>query len=230
MSRIVSCLAFCSLINSAMGSNLAVETYTASGTLQVTLPGTPSGGGIDFSISYGLTSVDFAPGSVSFLGTSVDFDGTEADFLASSFTGSAHVPTTAGPATVDVTATGTVSGAFNSSLNAVVLGADFDAGFSSNSFDLSNGQALTKSYSTGVWSSAVVPELNGVVVTITASSSITSVDAALGLVSGTGGGTISVPAKIPTLSEWGLILLLAAFLGVGIVIFSRRREVAELAG
>jgi hypothetical protein len=94
----------------ARAQSTQVETFTASGVVQCTLPGTPSPSGVNFATQASVMSVDFTPGSVVFNGTPVDFDGTEPQFLASAIDGPLVVPVSSGPAITTVIGTGTVLG------------------------------------------------------------------------------------------------------------------------
>jgi hypothetical protein len=140
-----------------------IETYTATSTVNITLPGTPSGGGIDFDASLTLNSIDFAPGAVVFQGQPVDFDGKEADFIGPQYTGTVHFPAAAGPAVVTPQFNFSVTGPFNGSWIIDLPGVQLGPLFSPNYLDIAPGGVNMNSIAPS-WQSAVVPQLNGAIV------------------------------------------------------------------
>ena len=115
---------------------MAVETFTGSATNFLVLPGTPSGGGIDFTGTTSVSTLSFTPGSVTFNGQPVDFSGTEADWLVSSYTGQVNIPVNAGPTTVTCTGSMVVTGpALNGTFDTEFTGVDLGPAFGSNNLD-----------------------------------------------------------------------------------------------
>ena len=203
-----------------------VETVAGTVTLVVDLPGTlDGGGGVDFDGQALITSLDFAPGSVLFEGMPVDFDGTEADFLVSNYNGTGNVPVLAGPATVTVTGSGAVTPPVDIVTTFETNNLQLGPGFGIGQIDVVQGSANTTS-ATGLWSSALVPELNGFQVTFQKDGQVIVVDAIGGLIdySFTGSIFAEVPS-VPTLTPWGLTLLAAGLLLLlGYAVIRRQRE------
>lgn len=219
---LLSALALVLVSASSARAQVAVETFSGSGTFNLTLPGTPNGGGVDFAASGALNTLAFTPGSVTFSGQPVDFSGTEASWLASSYTGNLQVPVNAGPATVNAPWNGTVAGATNSNFNGTVQSLDLGPGFSASNLDIVNGSSYDTDGTTNSWSSGVVPELNGATVDNVCTSNVTAVDPINGIVNASGNGTIFGTLVIPVLSPLGMLLLSAGLLGLGVLLLRRR--------
>lgn len=211
------------------GQGLAVETFTASGTATLVMPGTPQGSGIRFVGTATPGSVTFTPGPVMFNGQAVDFAGTEANWLASSYGGSVLFPVASGPATVNVTGTLSIAGAATYNTRWTEDNISIGAAFGSSMFDVAAIPSQPfgpKRGNAAVWTSPVVPQLNGANVTLTVHHALTSVDPVNGIVSATMSGVIGALGDhgVPTLGEWGLIVLALGFLGIGGVIIHSRRS------
>jgi hypothetical protein len=210
-------------------AQVAVETYSVTYIIDVNLPGTPSGGGIDFGGAGLTTTLSFTPGSVTFEGQPVDFSGTEASFLAGTYTGSAHVPVTGGPAAVPVDGQGTSTGGVNSTWDLHANPVELGPAFSGINLDVVIGQMPGGQASTTNWNSAVVPELNGaslVTVGPSGSATVTNVDPIIGLVDVVcGSGVINATSgvAVPTVTEWGLIILTLGFIGIALMMLRRRQ-------
>ena len=189
------------------------------------LPGTLVPEGVDFTVVFTPTSLDFTPGSVTFEGTPIDFDGTEADFLGGFYVGTVHVPVDSGPATIPVT------GAGLSKSTLVVADWNFDVGplelgpaFSESNLDVVVPSAGTSSATTDNWNSPLIPELNGLSVTVEADFTIVNFDLINGTVDTQSQGSIFAPTvPILTLSTWGLLLLAAGIGGAAVTVLRRRR-------
>jgi hypothetical protein len=207
-------------------SQTTIESLTLSGTYAISLPGTPVGGDIDFTGQLNLTSLDFAPGAVTFNGTPVDFDGTEADFLSYTYDGLDRLLNSPGNP-VPGTGTSNVTGpginmTSQSSLNSIDLGPAFTESF----FDIVVPSTFDYTEIIDSWSSSVVPELNGARVTVSGTNDVLNVDPINGLVDVTGSGTIFADPIVPTLSLWGLLILLTGIIGIAVLMLRRRRITA----
>lgn len=221
---LLSFFVFSGLITVPIHAQTDVETYTGTGTAVIDLPGVPNGGGVDFDVDFIVTSLDFAPGAVIFEGTPVDFDGTEADFLATSYDSDVGVPVNSGPATVDVTHDGSVSGAaLNSTFSGNGTSVDLGPGFSMGVADVLVGSDYASAVTTSNWNSTVIPELNGVSVSSTADNDILAVDAIGGIIDMSYTGTLTAFSAVPTLGEWGLIVLTVGLIGMALMILRRRQ-------
>jgi hypothetical protein len=206
-----------------------VETFTVTGTYNANLPGVVVGQDVDFTGGFAVTSLDFAPGAVSFAGTPVDFDGTEASFLANSYTGDYQIPSLPG---FPVEATGTANttgGAGNMNSTSEGFGLALGPGFSSTNLDLVPGESYTYKEYIPSWNSPVVPELNGAKVHVTGTNDIVGIDPINGIVDVSGSGSVFAIAEVvPTLSMWGLAVLLTGLLGFAILALIRRRQAASV--
>lgn len=138
-----------------------IDKFIWSVTIDVSLPGTPGPGGLDFGSSLKINSIDFAPGAVTFEGQPVDFDGKEPNFLAGTYAGTLHVPATQGPAIVDFRfdfdVTGPFIGFWSIELRDVPLGQDFSA----DHFHVLSTSPVNMNSVAPSWNSPIVPQLNG---------------------------------------------------------------------
>jgi hypothetical protein len=226
---ILTVLGVVALVAVPLSAQVSVETYTYTGTYNVTLPGTPSGGDVNFTGNLMITSLDFTPGSVTFQGQPVDFDGTEASFLANSYSGASDVPNNPGSPVNTAGAATTAGPAGNMNGTTEKNSVDLGPGFSAANldivinFDYDGLDRLTS------WNSPVVPELNGREVEVHTNSTVLGVDPISGIVDVGGNGEIFGIPLIPTLSEWGLILLALGLIGLAVVYMYRRRSMAPAA-
>ncbi len=218
--------------NGTIFATAPVETWTATQTFVVSMPGTPDGGGgIDFTGTQPVNTLAFTPGSVTFAGQPVDFSGTEASFLATNYAGTANIPVTAGPGVAGATINWSSSGAVNSTWTSNLSGVTLGPSFSASNLDVVVGSSFGFANNTPLWSSGVVPELNGATVDVNGTNQVTSVDPINGIVNVSGNGAIfATPAPaVPTLPEWGLILLGVGILGFGALLLLRRPRGATAA-
>jgi hypothetical protein len=211
----------------ALAQTTQVETFTAAGVVNCTMPGTPNGGGLTFSTNATLQSVDFTAGSVIFNGTAVDFDGQEAAFLASTYNAGVQTPVHSGPATVVVTGTGTIGGGgFGGGGGGCrVVGSNVPLGplFSSSRLDIATGPGVNLTTIVPVWSSSSLPQLNGHGVTADGPLNITSVDAVNGIVNFTLSGKIFAGnTVVPALTTLGFICLAIGLFGLAVLALTRR--------
>jgi hypothetical protein len=183
--------------STSAGAQVAVETYTGTGTYNFALPGTPNGSGIAFAEDLAVTSLTFTPGAVTFNGQPVDFSGTEASFLANTYgSGTTFVPVAAGPAVVDpTTVLPAAGGALNGNLLYEREGLNLGPGFSASLLDILPGPHRKPTISPD-WSSPVVPELNGLPVEQDIAEIVTLVDMVLGIVDVSFNGAILAPENI----------------------------------
>lgn len=152
-----------------------VETFTATATYNIIIPGNIVGPDIDFTGGMTITSLDFTPGSVNFEGQPVDFDGTEASWLANTYEGSASVPNLPGTA-VNPSGSGTTAGpagamSGNQGKNGVNLGPTF----SDSNFDLVVPSTFDGIDQIPSWNSPIIPELNGTQVIIITRSDVVNI-------------------------------------------------------
>ena len=219
------CITFIALL-AASGSAQVVETFSGTRTYFYAMPGAPDGGGgLDFNYSSFLSALVFTPGSVSFDGQPVDFSGTEAAWLASSHSGTANFPVTAGPATVDTTGTFVWSGPALNGAGARDQGnVDLGPGFSASSLDLAVSFPYDGRDHVLSWSSGVVPELNGQKVDIKMQETVFAVDPVNGIVDVSFSGQIVVIQDpiVPVTSPVGLWLLGLGVLGLGLMFLRRQ--------
>jgi hypothetical protein len=146
-------------------AQVQVETFNATATFQIDIPGAIVGPDIDFTGTLTITSLDFTPGSVTFQGQPVDFDGTEANWLSNTYSGALTIPAMPGasvPAAGPATTTGP-AGNMNGNMNKNSL--DLGPAFSDSNFDLQLPSSFDSDDHT-MWSSPVIPELNGAPVSI----------------------------------------------------------------
>jgi hypothetical protein len=207
-----------------LATEVAVETYTGTNTVNATMPGTVMGNEIRFSGIKTITSVTFNAGPVDFYGTSVDFAGTEANWIGT-YTGSLDVPDLPGQ-TVTATGSGSVTDPpVNISGTGWASGIQLGTQFAANKLDVLTG-AISGASNWALWNSTIVPALNGNYVRGVGSGSILTVDATNGIITASGSGTIYAvrPADIPALSQWGLIILAIGLIGAGALLVNRRRS------
>lgn len=99
----------------------------------------------------------------------VDFDGSESSFLGTTLSGFVDFPASGGPATVSTTWTITMTGpAASADWTGGHTDVDLGPAFSSSAADIVTGIDTAYVATTSNWSSAVVPELNGALVTMSA--------------------------------------------------------------
>jgi len=209
---------------SALAQTVQVETFTAAGVVNCSMPGTPTSGGVTFSTNATLQSLDFAPGTVFFNGAAVDFDGQEASFLSGPYTATVQTPVLSGPATVVVSGTGVATG-HGGGGGCRVIGSNVPLGptFSSSHLDVKTGPGVNLATTVPAWSSTSVPQLNGHVVTTDGPLTVTSVDAVNGIVNFTLSGNIFAGnAVVPALTTLGFLGLAIGLFGLAILALTRR--------
>jgi hypothetical protein len=210
----------------AVAQTVQVETFTATGVVNCTMPGTPTSSGVTFSTNATLQSLDFAPGIVFFNGTAVDFDGHEAAFLSGPYTATVQTPVLSGPATVVVSGTGVGGGLGGGGGGGCrVVGNNVPLGptFSASHLDVKTGPGVDLATTVPAWSSTSVPQLNGHVVTTDGPLTVTSVDAVNGIVNFTLSGSIfGGSSVVPALTTLGFIGLAIGLFGLAILALSRR--------
>lgn len=173
---------------------VAIETYTGTQTIVVGMPGTPSGGNVDFAGVMNFTTLTFTPGAITYGDTLIDFSGQEQAFLLAQYNIALSFPNSPG-ATVTAVGTWSVVDIGDGLLSWENVG--LGSSFSSASFDLvlfSSFQSLVTDIE---WNSTVIPELNGNLVSLDGAHTITGVDAANGILTVTASGTIFAE-PIPT--------------------------------
>lgn len=227
--RMLVALAGCSAVvaaASAWAQTVEVETFTGTGRVVCTLPGSPSGGSLNFSSTATLQSVDFTPGAVVFNGTPVDFDGTEPAFLASPFPGTMTTPVLVGPATVTVTGVGTGGGfGGGGGGGCMVVGPNVPLGanFSSTRLEVATGPGPSLTSTIFEWGAPILPQLNGRRVSADGPINVTSVDAINGIVNFTMSGKIFAGSQaIPALTTLGFLGLAIGLFGLAVLALSRR--------
>jgi len=202
-----------------------VESFTAGGVVDCVMPGTPFGGGLRFTSSTTLQSLDFAPGSVLFAGLVIDFDGREAAFLANTYNSTLQEPLAVGPGTVTVSGTGTVGGGGGGG-GCYSVGPNTPLGptFNGSHLDIATGPGINLTSTFPSWDSAAIPQLNGRTVQVDGPINVTSVDAVNGLVNFTMNGKIYAGSTVvPALTWLGTICL-----GIGLTGFAVRRMANRL--
>lgn len=208
----------------AGAQSVQVETFTATAMADCAMPGAAGGGIVVFSTAATLQSVDFAPGTTFFNGVPIDFDGTEPSFLASTYTGGVVTPVTAGPASVSISGTGTVGGGSHGG-GCSVAGSPvpLGPGFSPSNLDVAIGPGIDLTTNVPVWTSSVLPQLNGRNVYAQGPMSVTSVDAVNGIVNFTfSGGIFAGSAAVPALTTLGFVCLVTGLCGIAVAAMSRR--------
>jgi len=212
----------------AVAQTTQVETFTAAGVVNCSMPGTLAGAGVSFSTNASLQSLDFTPGTVFFNGMAIDFDGREAAFLANTYNGSVQTPVAHGPATIVVSGTGTVAGGGiggGGGGGCMVVGGDVPLGttFSSSRLDVTPGPGVNLTSTVRAWNSSSVPQLNGRVVTVDGPLTVTSVDAVNGIVNFTMSGKIFAGSQaVPALTTLGFIGLAIGLFGFAVLALTRR--------
>jgi len=207
-----------------------VETFTATGVMNCSLPGAPSPPGVTFSTTTTLQSVDFAPGSVGFQGMPVDFDGQEPTFLASTYNATIQTPVVMGPAIVVVSGTGTViggGGGGGGGGGCLVVAPDVPLGpnFSPTRLDVVGGPGVSVTTRLLEWDSSAVPQLNGYVVSAEGPVTITAVDAVNGIVNFSLNGSILVGSQaVPALTWLGSVCLAIGLFGLALLAIFRKRS------
>ena len=233
--RIINCrrametLAGCTALALAAGASaqtVQVETFTGSAVAHCTMPGSPSGGKVNFTSSATLQTLDFSPGSVFFNGAAVDFDGHEAAFLSSPFPGTVTTPVLIGPATVTVTGVGTGGGfGGGGGGGCMVVGTNVPLGntFSSTRLDVTTGPGIGLTSTIFDWSSGTMSQLNGHQVSSDGPINVTSVDAVNGIVNFSMSGRILVGSQtIPALTTLGFLGLAIGLFGLAVLALSRK--------
>jgi hypothetical protein len=204
---------------------VVVETFTGAGTASVSMPGMSNPPYVEFQGQIiAITSVDFASGSVPLQGKMIDFDGWETDFMSmsSTYTGGVRIENLPGQI-VNAYVFGLVDGGgqhykLSGSTGDLSLGPSF----SINSLDLTNNSTFQSTCETPDFHLEEMPELEGYMMRTTSSTTITSIDAANGVIDANVSGTIYAIVQIPTLTTWGFIVLAIGVIGIGITILRRR--------
>jgi hypothetical protein len=205
-----------------------VESFTATGVMNCALPGAPTPGGVSFSTTTTLQSLDFAPGSTVFNGMSIDFDGQEPTFLASDYNATLETPVGMGPAIALVTGTGTVlggGGGGGGGGGCMVVAPDVPLGpmFSPTRLDVLAGPGISVTTTLLEWNSSAVPQLNERVVSAEGPVTITGVDAVNGIVNFSMSGSIVAGTQaVPALTMLGSMCLAIGLFGLAIVAIFRK--------
>jgi hypothetical protein len=208
---------------------VAVETFTNAYTASVSMPGMSNPPYVEFQGQIiAITSADFATGSVPFMGHLIDFDGFETDIMSmsSTYTGGVRIENLPGQI-VNAYVFGLVDGGgqhfkISGSTNDLSLGPSFSV----NSLDLTMNSTFQSTLETPDFHFQALPELEGCMMRWTSSTTITSMDAANGVIDANVSGTIYAIAQVPTLNSMGFILLAVGIIGMGIIILQRRRRLA----
>jgi hypothetical protein len=206
---------------------VALETFTGAGTASVNMPGSSNPPYVEFNGQIiAISSADFASGSVMFNGVPIDFDGFETDIMSmsSTYTGGVRIENLPGQI-VNGYVYGLVDGGGqhyegSGSTNDLSLGGSFSV----NSLDLTVNSTFQSTCETPDFHCEAIPELEGVMMRTTSSTTITSVDAANGVLDASVSGTIYAITQIPVLTKWGFVVLALGVIGMGILILQRRRK------
>jgi len=218
----------CLLLSPASAETpVAVETFTGAGTASVSMPGWSNPPYVEFQGQIiAITSADFASGSVPLNGKLIDFDGFETDIMSmsSTYTGGVRIENLPGQI-VNAYVAGLVDGGgqhykLSGSTGDLSLGTNF----SINSLDLTMNSTFQSTCETPDFHFQALPELEGYMMRTTSSTTITSIDAANGVIDANVSGTIYAIVQIPTLTTWGFIVLAIGVVGMGITILRRRRK------
>lgn len=199
-----------------------VETFTFTGVYNVSLPGVVVDDDVNLAGDLTVTSLDFTPGSVTFEGQPVDFDGTEASFLANSYNGSLRLWNAPNQTVLGVGGASTSGPGGNMNSESKAAAVNLGPGFTAGQLDIQSGSTFSFKEFISSWTSPAVPELNSYPAFVTGTSQITAIDAINGTVNVSGAGSIFGLPIVPTLSQWGLILLALGLTGIAVLRLRRR--------
>ncbi len=141
-----------------------------------------------------------------------------ASWLSTSLTGTINIPVTSGPATVTATGSATASGPALSGggIPIELIALSLGGSFSSSNLDvvLSSLGTYVSGDDFGTLSAIEIPELNGSVISLQGTYTVTTVNPGAGTFTVTTSGSIlASPIAIPTLSPAGLLVFAASLLG-----------------
>ena len=178
-------------------AQVAVETYSGTQTITMIMPGTQMGDSIQFNGLLKFTTLAFTPGAVVYQDTLIDFSGNEPIFIAADYIIVLKFPNLPG-STQGAVGTWTVTAPlvnFNGTLE--WQNVELGPSFSPTSFDVVPASTFTSLVSDVLWNGLLIPELNGNIVSIDGTHTVTSVNPANGIVNMTASGTISAQS-VPT--------------------------------